>query len=237
MRQAFPTRWRALALFGALFLTTVGDTRSLGAADHADGPAASLDPAADIADVLAWMSPDATDLNLVMTIGRDVPADFRPSDQVQYVFHVSSRASYGAAPGPEFNIICEFDKDTRIYCWAGNDHFVSGDASNQQGIETRDGRVRVFAGVRNDPFFFNGRGFQEVARTVGTVAGALTFDGAGCPALDAATAGSLVRTLGTGRDDFLGFEVFAIVVAIDKSLVTTAGPIVGVWGSTHRRVS
>ena len=32
------------------------------AADHADGPAASADPTADITDVLAWMSPDARQL-------------------------------------------------------------------------------------------------------------------------------------------------------------------------------
>ena len=89
--------------------------------------------------------------------------------------------------------------------------------------------------MRNDPFFFNLRGFNDVARTVGTVAGALSFDGAGCPRLDAATAGALVGTLGSGRDDFLGFEAFAIVVSIDKTLVTRNGPIVSVWGSTHRR--
>lgn len=226
--------WGVLLLCGLAFGAALhlGQAR---AADHADGPAAIADPTSDIDDVYTWMSPDAADLNLVMTIGRDVSASFRLSDQVQYVFHTTSRASYGVPAGPEFNIICEFDRAGRASCWAGNGLFVGGDASSTSGIETKDGRMRVYTGVRNDPFFFNLRGFQEVARTVGTVAPSLAFDGAGCPRLDAGTAGALVGTLGTGRDDFLGFEAFAIVVSIDKTLVTRNGPIVSVWGSTHRR--
>ncbi len=207
------------------------------AADHVDGPAATGDPTTDVDDVYAWMSPDATDLNLVMTIGRDVPANFRLSDRVQYVFHTTSRSAFGATPGPEYNVICETAGTNLIQCWAGNDLYVSGDASTVAGIETDDARMKVFTGVRNDPFYFNLAGFNSVARTVGTVAGSLLFDQAGCPALDAATAGSLVKTLRTGKDDFLGFEAFAIVVSLDKTLVTGNGPIVSVWGSTHRKAS
>lgn len=207
------------------------------AADHADGPAATNDPTADVDDVYAWMSPDATDLNLVMTIGRDVPSSFRLSDRVQYVFHTTSRSAFGATPGPEYNIICETTGTGLIRCWAGNDMFLTGDASTTAGIETDDARMKVFTGVRNDPFYFNLAGLNAVARTVGTVAGSLSFDPAGCPSLDSATAGALVTTLGTGKDDFLGFEAFAIVVSLDKTLVTRNGPIVSVWGSTHRKAS
>jgi hypothetical protein len=38
----------------------------LSAADHADGPAATADPSADITDVFAWTSADGKSLNLVM---------------------------------------------------------------------------------------------------------------------------------------------------------------------------
>lgn len=227
---------RALAVgLGVALAAGSATLWSLRAADHADGPATTAEPTADIDDVYAWMSPDTTDLNLVMTIGRDVPASFRLSDRVQYVFHVTSRASFGAQPGPQYNIICEAEMNGQIRCWAGNDIFLGGDASNVAGIESPDARLKIFAGVRNDPFFFNLAGFQSVARTVGTVGGSLTFDAAGCPSLDAATAGSLVGTLRTGKDDFLGFEAFALVVSIDKSLVTRNGSIVSVWGSTHRK--
>jgi hypothetical protein len=225
----------ALGLGASLLLAGGFGWRTLRAADHADGPATTAEPAADIDDVYTWMSPDATDLNLVMTIGRNVPPTFRLSDRVQYVFHTTSRPSFGAPAGPEYNIICEAEANGQIRCWAGNDVFVGGDASTTAGIESRDARFKVFAGVRNDPFFFNLTGLNTVARTVGTVGGTLTFDAAGCPRLDAATAGSLVTTLRTGRDDFLGFEAFAIVVSIDKSLVTRNGSIVSVYGSTHRK--
>jgi hypothetical protein len=228
---------RLLAVGLGASLAAAGGTtwRTLRAADHADGPAASAEPTADIDDVYAWMSADTADLNLVMTIGRNVPANFRLSDRVQYVFHTSSRQSFGAQPGAEYNIICEPQTDGRIRCWAGTDAFVEGDASIATGLDSSDARLKVFAGVRNDPFYFNLTGFNTVARTVGTVGGSLTFDAAGCPRLDAATASSLVTTLRTGRDDFLGFEAFALVVSIDKTLVTRNGSIVSVWGSTHRK--
>ena len=73
--------------------------RTLRAADHADGPAATAEPTSDIDDVYAWMSPDATDLNLVMTIGRNVPGTSGSPTRVQYVFHTTSRPSFGAQPG------------------------------------------------------------------------------------------------------------------------------------------
>jgi hypothetical protein len=41
-------------------------------------------------------------------------------------------------------------------------------------------------------------------------------------------------TGGAAVDTFARFNVLAIVVAIDKSLATQGGPIVAVWGSTHR---
>ncbi len=230
-----PRRFGVVGAVGVL-LSVVWLTGVRGA-DHVDGPAAAADPTSDIDDVYAWMSSDSADVNLVMTIGRNVPPDFRPSDQVQYVFHTSSRPSFGTPAGPEVNVICEFNRVLLIRCWAGNDAFVDGDAGNPNGIESADGRLKVFAGVRNDPFYFNLTGFNTVARTVGSAAPVLSFDGAGCPQLDAATSSALVSGLATGRDDFLGFEAFAIVVSLDKTLVTRNGPIISVWGSTHRKAS
>ncbi|MEO8361273.1 MAG: DUF4331 family protein [Vicinamibacteria bacterium] len=214
---------------GALFWTAVQ------AADHADGPAASADPTADIDDVYAWMSSDSATLNLVMTVGRDVATSFKPSDKVQYVFHTTSRPSFGSATTTDTNIIAEFDVAGKINLWVGNDEYLEGDASSEMGLETSKGRVKVYTGVRNDPFYFNLKGFQSVANTVGTVAGSLRFDPAGCPSLDAATSGVLVGGLSTGKDDFLGFNSYAIVISVDKTLVTKGGPIVSVWGSTNRK--
>ena len=211
------------------------------AADHADGPRASADPAADITDVFAWMSPDATRVNLVMDVVRNATTASRFSDSVRYVFHTTSRAGFGAAPAPELDITCVFSVAQRIRCRVGRGEVVAGDASKVSGIETADGKLRVFAGPREDPFFFNLAGFRQTARIVAGAAGSLTFDPAGCPALDAATSAALVSQLqtapggGPAADGFARFNVLAIVVSVDKSLVTPGGPIVSVWGSTNRR--
>ena len=47
------------------------------AADHGDGPRATADPSADITDVFAWTSPDATRLNLVMDVVRNATSASR----------------------------------------------------------------------------------------------------------------------------------------------------------------
>ena len=118
---------------------------------------------------------------------------------------------------------------------------VSGSADDPTGIASADGRMRVFAGVRNDSFFFNLSGFEAVAATVRSVAGDLSFDEAGCPQLDAATAAALGDQLvhdGDGSeasDDFARQSVLALAISIDKTLLTPDGDVLAVWASTHRR--
>src|SRR5204863_2275662 len=78
------------------------------AADHADGPAAKADPSADITDVFAWMSPNASRVYLIMDLVRNATAASKFSDSVQYVFHTTSKATFGAAASMEVDIICVF---------------------------------------------------------------------------------------------------------------------------------
>ena len=233
MMQTF--RFLALAIVMMLCLS-----QSSRSADHVDGPAASSDPAADITDVFAWMSPDAQSVFLVMDLVRNATTASQFSNSVQYVFHTTSRPSFGAPPGPEVTLICTFNQAQIIQCWAGTDEFVTGDANIVDGIVSDDGKFRVFAGLRNDPFFFNLAGFRATARIVAGAAASLQFDPAGCPLLDAATSQALVSQLGTAPgggsavNNFDRFNVLAIVIAIDKSIVTKNGPILSFWGSTNR---
>jgi hypothetical protein len=230
----------------AIFLTVavgvaLGQQPRLRAADHADGPAASADPTADITDVFAWMSPDTNDVYLVMDLVRNASADALFSDQVQYVFHTSSRSAFGAAAGPETNVICEFNSLQLVQCWVGTDLYVKGFAKQTSGLSTDDGRLKVFAGPRNDPFFFNLTGFKETAKIVEGAASSLTFDAAGCPKLDAATSAVLVKQLASGvngapaKNDFGGFNVLSIAIAVDRTLLVKNGPILSVWASTNRK--
>ena len=208
------------------------------AADHIDSPAAVADPAADITDLFAWMSSDASKVNLVLNVSPFAGTESQFSDAVQYAFHVNSSAGYGEAQ-TETLIVCEFDAAGTVECWAGADEYVTGDASAEAGIATESGALKVFAGLRNDPFFMENTGFNTAVSTVIGAASSLTFDEQGCPALDEATSNLLVGQLQSGADGaaatdtFAGSNVLSLVVQVDKSLVNSGGPLLSVWGSTH----
>jgi Domain of unknown function (DUF4331) len=233
-----------------LLVTTLAVAGAARAADHADGPAATADPAADITDVFAWMSSDASRVYLVMDVFPNAgpgptaatgQAAAKFSDVLQYVFHMASYTAFGQAVAATEDIVCTFDAGTpqRVNCWAG-DEYVTGDASAAGGIQSATGRLRVFAGLRDDPFFFNLDGFKAVAEAVHGAASTLSFDPAGCPTLDAATSTALVKQLSQGpgggppQDHFARNNVLALVLSVDKALVAKGGPVVSVWGSTNR---
>jgi hypothetical protein len=231
--------WAGLALAGAGGLVAAA-AGALRAAEHRDAPAVRLETQtnADINDVYTWMSSDASRLNAVMTVEPFAAEGAMFSDAVQYVFHVHSAAAYGES-ATETRIICTFDAAQQIECWAGAGEYVTGDAGAAGGVTSASGRLRVFAGLRNDPFFFNLNGFNETVTVVKGAAASLTFDDDGCPALDEGTATALVTQLqsepggAAAVDDFAGANTLAIVVSVDKTLVTPGGPIASVWASTH----
>ncbi len=220
-----------LSSVGALALAPMAQ-----AADHIDSPAAVMNPAADITDVYAFTDQgDATKVNLIMNV---VGPAF--SDAVQYVFHLEQKPSvFGAAATPLL-IICQFDAAGEAECWAGDDEYVTGDASATAGISSASGALKVFAGQRNDPFFFNFTGFAETLSIVKGAAPNLAFDGAGCPQLDAATSNLLVTQLPTepggaaAADDFAAGTVNSLVIQIDRSVFGTQ-PVLAVWASTNTR--
>jgi hypothetical protein len=207
------------------------------AADHIDAPAATAEPNADITDVYAWMNADASKLNLVLDVHHMAGADSAFSTAVQYAVHLSSAASFGA-DGSEAVMMCQFYTAAKLECWLG-DEYLEGDPSDPTGITSASGKLKVFAGRRDDPFFFELTGFKETVKAVKAAAGSLTFDTEGCPALDADTSAALVGQLQHGAEGaaasntFAGSSVLSFAVQIDKSLVTEGGPIVGVWASTH----
>lgn len=220
------------------------------AADHLDSPAASTNKMADIADVYTWMTADTANVNLALTVS---PADdgnqaFGPT--VQYVFHVSSHAALDAT-GIESKIICTFASNTSGQCWLVDPDnnvrdYVNGDFSTLTGRASASGKMRVFAGRRSDPFFFNLSGFLTAANTVKT-AGSLGNNAAGCPStLNASTirnqlkaapaaSGTVNGPCAVGvKDCFASFNVMAIVVQIDKSsLLLNTDKLLSVWASTH----
>lgn len=222
---------------------------------------------ADIADLYAWNTSDATKVNLALTVS---PADdgsrhFGPA--VTYAFHVNSRATFSGTPS-ESKVICKFASDTSGECWVVNPSgtvvdYVKGDFSATTGATSASGKVKVFAGRRSDPFFFNLGGTRTAIaaaeQTCGTLNGSSApnacpptnpafSDAGGCMKLNAAQAGGLRGAIATkpsgnvagtpcgsaNADCFISFNVMALVVQVDKTeLNQGTNELVSVWASTH----
>jgi len=225
----------------ALSVLILGSAGIATAADHFDAPAAAkFDKTADIAGLFAWTDEAAEKLNLVMTVHPFAGKDASFSDAVQYAFHVNSGAGTGDKKQVETVVHCEFERANKIHCWAGNE-YVTGDPSSADGLASTSGKLRVFAGRRDDPFIFSFGGFAAAVDAVKGAASSLKFDAAGCPSVPAAVSKQLVSTLQSdGKSNpavgtFDGKSVLALVVQVDKRVVTPGGPVVGVWASTHKK--
>lgn len=244
---------KKLAFLGGAFGLGLGGllvAHSTQAADHTDAPTAAANHMADITDVYAWNTSDAMKVNLVMDVSPGDPGTRTFDNTVQYVFHVSSTSAIDSQTRTETKVICTFTSDTDAQCWVGTKDYVKGDPSAAGGMTSADGKVKVFAGRRADPFFFNLNGFKDTVAAVVVAAGSGSIipDGAGCPTLDAATAGFLrgkltegpqgagthVPCSGSSANCFADLNVMAIVVQVDKTLLNEgSNKVLAVWGSTH----
>jgi len=235
---------------GAAALSLMLGASTAVAADHLDSPAEKAAGAAgqDITDVYTWV--DTGNVVLIMNVNPGATATTKFSNAIQYVFHTASSAAYPPANAKETDIICTFDATQHISCWVGTADYVNGDASMPAGLMSTSGNVKVFAGLRDDPFFFNLGGFKDAETDVEAATG-LTLDAAGCPnnvpaatvmALDKDIAGSN-HGAGPAVDFFSpnastnpGYSgnILSIVLSIKLSLLTSGGPMVSVWASTNK---
>jgi hypothetical protein len=208
--------------------------------DHLDSPAAAADPTVDLADLYSWV--DGSNVVLAATVYPAAPQVAMFSDAAQYVFHVASGNAYGAMT-KNYDIICTFSGTVfpqQMQCWGGTNEYVTGNAGDTAGVTSADGKMKVFAGLRADPFFFNLDGYKAAVGIVESASGSLTYDDAGCPDVGAAASSALVAQLahapdgGAPTDFFANLDALAIVVSVDRSLVTAGGPVIAVWASTHK---
>lgn len=217
----------------AFILTFMGLAQGALASDHLDTPSVIADPRADIGDLYAWISPDGLRLNLVLPI---VGQGF--SDRLAYTIHIESGPSYGATSAA-IALSCRFPKG-EVECRLGRDT-ARGPVDTPLGLTSRSGRFRVFAGLRDDPFFNNVRGTRAAYDVAAKAlrAGAAT-DVAGCPVFDPATVAAIrdqwSHTAGGSPQNLLaGWTPATIVAEIDLRSVTRGGPILALWATTHSR--
>jgi hypothetical protein len=219
------------------------------AADHGDGAAAKAAPSSDINDVYTWVQDGK--LVLIMSIGGNPNTLDALDPKVVYRFNVHRHAAAVVETVDKATDTTTVDckpNGTDLECWVvGADGktkaYVKGDATGEQGLESDDKTLKVFNGLRSDPFFFYLGGLAKAVETVrGAVPlvlnGTIKTKASGCPVLDAATVNTLQAQL-TGQpgniatDDFAKNNVVALVATVDLKLLGGTGDFVGVWGSTH----
>jgi len=231
-RFSRPFATRRLATIAIAGVACVWNGEAPRASDHLDSPTVIANPQADIGDVFAWTSYNARQLNLVMTIvGRSF------SDRIQYTFHIDSGQHFGKTTDTTL-ITCRFPKASVAECNVGAADSASGDASHPEGIRGRHGRFRVFAGLRDDPFFNNVKGSRAAYQVAATaLTNGAVVNEAGCPSFNQATSAEIFNqwshTDGGPATNFLkGWTSSAIVISVDLPLVTHGGRILAVWGTT-----
>ena len=181
----------------------LGAAGSCWAADHNDAPKVRADPTADINDIYAFVNPnDANETIFVITVVPDAPAGARFSDAVQYNLFIDS-------DGNDRSIRCNFiDEGEEILCSGPNELFVRGDVG---GTVVGDG-MRVWSGLRDDPFFFDGPAFN---RTRDTLVPSFTDP---------------------GFNSFGSFNTLAIVLGVQNNQLLGEGdsPVLRVWANSER---
>jgi len=227
----------ALPLAAALLLSSV----AVMPADHAESPGADADPAADIADVFVFAAPGAAG-KLVGAItfgGRPAPrsridGSFYCDRNVLYSFFIDRANAVGAFDSvPDIRVDVRFGLDSRGRCGVRFDNVPGAGGAFSGPIEqvlTTGSGISAFAGLRNDPFFFDAQGLTALLGTFAT----------------AGQNGDLVTAFGLGqtpplarRDSFANRNVSSIVFEMDLNVVAPmpgAGvrPNIRVWATTGR---
>ncbi len=218
-----------LILAGSIALISAG---RLLASDHLDAPSAIADTRADIGDVYAWVSTDGAQLNLVMTV---VGHSF--SDKIDYVFHIDSGKSFGKTTATT-SISCRFPAPNSVRCRVGDEDEAEGDPSTPEGLWSRQHRFRVFAGLRDDPFFNNVKGTRAAYDVAfAAMRAGAAVDAAGCPSFNPATSEAIFNEWrhtegGPATNLLAGWTPASIVISVDLDLLRRGGKLLAVWGAT-----
>ena len=182
------------------------------AADHVEAPATIKDPAADISDFYAWSRKEIDDTIVVAITfaGAGASADGGVYDpDVVYGIHIDNDDDGEV----DHECFVRFGQDAETGEWGVQvTGLPGGDTVAEGPVDTvfdAGNGLEVFAGHREDPFFFDLQGYLDTLST-----GTLAFDGT--------------------RDFFAGLNVTAIVVEISASTVSESSDTIQIWASSGR---
>lgn len=212
-------RCKAWALAGLLALMTGGAT----AADHADAPSSTLDPSADITDVFVFRAADK--LVGVIAFGGaprprarvDGPTGRFDPDAL-FTYHIDTNRD----ALPDINVRIRFGKNSKNE-WGVELENLPGARSRYvfgpvETVNTSASGLRFYAGLRDDPFFFDFEGFQDTLSTFAAdgPSGQLRFSSA--------------------RDSFRFRNLTAIAFEMDIDAATKGSRDINVWATASRLV-
>ncbi len=210
------------------------------AADHAESPGADADPAGDLADVFLFISPE-NPKRLVGSItfgGRPLPrsrTDIVYCDpKLIYVLNIGRANAAGTFTNtPAIKVVARFGKSDTGRCGVQLEN-VPGAGGTFSGatevVLTSSTGLRAFAGMRNDPFFFDAEGYN------GMIAAFATPPPAGGYVVSSFGLGSRAR-----RDSFANRNITAVVFEMDLDVVAPLSggsrPKIQAWATTARRAN
>src|SRR5881296_3667677 len=231
MLRFIAPRSRGRVIVWGLLLATaaaLGVTRWIKASDHKDSALLAADHAADIADVYTFRSPVHPDnVVLVMTVSGFIPPSeasttfFDPTVLYQWKIDnngdaVEDVVIQAFVTGTGGHQVMHFRGPAPASQIGATSRVIEGPetatvpVSNGATpmIASRSGTT-VFAGVRDDPFFFDLVQFKKII------------------------AGEAAAFRNPGIDSFAGTNVLAIAVELPSARL--GGPRLGVWGTTSRQ--
>jgi hypothetical protein len=206
----FNIKTKVLTAFAALFLTA---TPAFGA-DHRDSPTPDDNPAADINDVYMFRDPaDATKLVIVLSTFALEDPRFAPSYHydndviLQIAFDTTGNGDFSRFLNARFSALSNGPGSAQAFTIEMPNHVVVTGPVTQPTVQapqptpliTSKSGVTVFAGQRDDPFFFDLIGFNRVVAEIN----ATSVNGG---------PGTVNPALFTGVDSFAGFNVQALVI-------------------------
>jgi hypothetical protein len=212
-------------------------------ADHAESPGTDADPAADLADVFLFPSPESASklVGAVTFGGRSAPRSridtaFYCDAAVLYTFNIDRADAAGAFDNvPDIKVYARLAKNGAGQCGVLLENVPGAGgpfAGPVEQVFAAGSGIKAFAGLRNDPFFFDAEGLTALLATFA----APGQNGNLASAFRLAPAGQ------ARRDSFAGRNVSAIVFEMDLDTVIPKAangtrPQVRIWATTGRLAS